>query len=146
MADEPLTSPETLDLVHALLGRAGVAETAAAAFRKAYPDAPPQMVEAAVLHVYRDGVGAALDWVASAERFLRDPASGFDYGATWHVVYHLYNWQQFQALLPIGRKGVLDRLADLRLFLTEGSTEAAAAVVKQLEELFRGDVQPPALG
>ena len=146
MADEPLASPETLELVHALLGRAGVAEAAAAAFRMAYPDAPPHMIEAAVYHVFREGVGAALDWVAAAERFLRDPASGFDYGATWHAVYHLYNWQQFQALLPIGREGVLDRLADIKQFLSENDPEAAAGVVKQLEELFRGDVQPPAVG
>jgi hypothetical protein len=146
VAEESLASTETLELVHALFGRAGVTEAAAAAFRKVYPDAPTHMIEAAVFHVFRDGVGAALDWVAAAERFLRDPASGFDYGATWHAVYHLYNWQQFQALLPIGREGVLDRLADLKLLLSENNPEAAAGVVKQLEELFRGDVQPPAVG
>jgi hypothetical protein len=61
-------------------------------------------------------------------------------------VYHLYNWQQFQVLLPIGREGVLERLADLKLFLSEHNPEAAAGVVKQLEELFRGDVQPPGIG
>lgn len=146
MEAEPLASTQTLDLVHALLARGDVAEAATAAFRAAYPDAPPHMVEAAVFHVFRDGVGAALDWVAAAERFLRDPAAGFDYGATWHAVYHLYNWQQFQALLPIGREGVLERLADLKLFLSENNPEAAAGVVKQLEELFRGDVQPPGVG
>jgi plasmid stabilization system protein ParE len=143
---EPLADSQTLDLIHALLARGEVDEDAAAAFRLAYPDAPPHMVEAAVYHVYRDGVGAALDWVAAAERFLRDPAAGFDYGATWHAVYHLYNWQQFQAILPIGRDGVLERLADLKLFVSEGSTDAAAQVIRQLEELFRGDVQPPAIG
>jgi hypothetical protein len=62
------------------------------------------MVEAAVFHVFRGGVGATLDWLAAAELFLRDPAAGFDHGATWHAVYHLYNWQQFQALLPVGRE------------------------------------------
>ena len=97
-------------------------------------------------HVFRDGVGAALDWVAAAERFLRDPVGGLDHGATWHAVYHLYNWQQFQALLPIGREGMLDRLSDLKLFLSENNPKAAAEVVKQLEELIRGDVQPPGVG
>jgi hypothetical protein len=146
VADEQVTRPETLELVHALLARAEVVETATAAFRRAYPDAPPHMIEAAVFHVFRDGVGAALDWVAAAERFLRNPDAGFDYGATWHAIYHLYNWQQFQALLPIGRVGLLDRLADIRLFLSEDNPEAAVNVVKQLEELFRGDVQPPDIG
>jgi hypothetical protein len=104
------------------------------------------MIEAAIVHVFSDGVGAALEWVAAAERFLRNPAAGFDYGATWHAVYHLYNWLQFQALLPIGRDGVMDRLADLKLFLAENDTEAASSVVTQLEQLFRGDVQPPRVG
>jgi hypothetical protein len=135
-----------MNLVNALLGRAEVVEAASAAFRRAYPDAPPHMIEAAVFHVFRDGVGAALEWVAAAEQFLRNPGTGFDYGATWHAVYHLYNWQQFQALLPIGGEGVLDRLSDLRLFLSENNTEAAADVVKQLEDLFRGDMQPPTVG
>lgn len=146
MAEERIISPETLERVHALLGRAEMAEAATAAFRRAYPDAPPHMIEAAVFHVYRDGVGAALEWVAAAEQFLRDPSQGFDYGATWHVVYHLYNWQQFQALLPIGREGVLERLANLKLFLSENNPTAAGDIVKQLEELFRGDVAPPAIG
>jgi hypothetical protein len=146
MAEEPLVSTETLELVHGLLDRIGVVETATTAFRRAYPDAPPHMIEAAVYHVFRDGVGAALDWVAAAEKFLRDPAAGFDSGATWHAVYHLYNWQQFEALLPIGRAGVLDRLSDIKLFLSENNPKAATEVIKQLEELFRGDVQPPGVG
>jgi hypothetical protein len=146
VAEERLVSSETLELVHALVGRAEVIEVATASFRRAYPDAPPHMIEAAVFHVFRDGVVAALDWVAAAEQFLRDPAAGFDYGATWHAVYHLYNWQQFQALLPIGREGVLERLSDIKLFLSENNSEAAVGVVKQLQELFRGDVQPPGVG
>jgi hypothetical protein len=134
---------ESMNLVHALLARSGVPEAAAVAFRKAYPDAPPHMIEAAVHHVYVDGIGAVLDWVAAAERFLRAPSAGFDYGATSHAIYHLYNWQQLEAHLPIGRAGVLEQLADLKLFLSEGSTDAATGVVKRLEELFRGEVQPP---
>ena len=145
MAAEPLVDSQTLDLVHALLARGDVAEVAAVALQTAYPDAPPHMIEAAVFHVFRDGVGAALGWVAAAERFLRDPAAGFDYGATSHAVYHLYNWQQIQALLPVGREGVLERLADLKVFVSEGSTEAAAQIIRQLEEMFRGEVQPPTI-
>ena len=42
-----------------------------------------------------------LQEIAAIERFIRDPTGGLDYGAVSHVVYHLYNWQQFQALLPL---------------------------------------------
>jgi hypothetical protein len=143
---ERITSPETLALVQALLERHDAAEDAAAAFRAAYPDTPPLMIESAVYHVFRDGAGAALDWVAAAEKFLRSPSLGFDYGATWHAVYHLYNWLQFQALLPIGRAGVLERLADIKLLVSEGSADAATRVIEQLEAMFRSDVEPPAVG
>ena len=139
-------SSETREMVNALLARTDLVAVATDSFRRAYPDAPQHMIEAAVFHVFRDGVGAAMEWVAAVERFLRDPSHGLDYGATWHLVYHLYNWQQFEALLPIGREGVLERLKDMRLFLDEGDPEAAQAVIKQLEEMFSGDVAPPAVG
>jgi hypothetical protein len=91
-------------------------------------------------------VGAALEWVAAVERFLRNPDDKIDFGATWHVVYQLHNWQQFQALLPIGREGVLDRLADIRLVVSENDQMSATEVIKQLEALFRGEVRPPGGG
>jgi hypothetical protein len=144
-ADQVIT-PDTSELVNALLGRTNLTEAAASAFRRAYPDAPLAMIEPAVFHVFRDGIGAALEWVAAAERFLRDPGAGLDHGATWHVLYHLYNWQQLQALLPIGREGVLERLQDMKRFLSEGDSETVERLRKELEEMFGGDVQPPTIG
>jgi hypothetical protein len=146
MPDKQIVTPEAWELVNALLRRSDVGTAARAAFRRAYPDAPEHMVDAAVFHVYGDGVGAALNWVAATERFLRKPEAGLNHGATSHVVYHLYNWLQFEAVLPIGREGVLERLEDLKLFLRENDPKAAEGVVKQLEELFRGDVAPPGVG
>lgn len=146
MRNQSLVAPETVELVHALLARDKFYEPATAAFRQAFPDAPENMIEAAFYHAFQDGIGAALDWVAAAERFLREPGQGFDFGATMHAVYHLYNWQQLQTLLPIGRAGVLERLGDIQLFLSENDSAAALRVVKQLEALFRGDVQPPGIG
>lgn len=143
MAGELVVRAETLELVNALIGRSEVVTAATTAFRRAYPDAPQHMIEAAVFHVFVDGITAALDWVAAAERFLRHPGAGFDPGATSHVVYHLYNWKLFEALLPIGRAGILERLSDIKELLSQHDTEAAAGVVRQLEELFGGGSQPP---
>jgi hypothetical protein len=146
MTDERPASEDTLALVQALLSRRDIIEQAESAFRRAYPDAPDHMIETATFHVFRDGIGAALDWVAAAERFLRQPTAELDYGATWHLIYHLYNWQQFQALMPIGRVGLLERLEDIRLFIAEANPEAAVKVLEQLAEMFRGDVVPPNIG
>jgi hypothetical protein len=138
--------PGTLELIQALVNRSDLLNAAASAFRRAYPDAPKEMIEAAVFHVFCDGIWAALEWVAATERFLRDPSQGLDHGATCHVVYHLYNWQQFEALLPIGREGVLERLQDLKLLIGEKDPEAALHVLDQLEKSFRGQLKPPEIG
>jgi hypothetical protein len=85
-----------------------------------------------VFHVVSKGIEATIDWLAAIERFLRDPAKGLDYGAVSHLVYHLYNWQQFAALLPIGREGLKERLQDVRQFIDEDDKGAALAVLKGL--------------
>jgi hypothetical protein len=144
MPSDPIEkAAERMELVNSLLSRTDRIDAARAAFRKAYPDAPQHMVDTAVFHVYVDGIDAALDWVAAAERFLRDPERGMDYGATWHAVYHLYNWLQFEALMPTGRDGILELMADLRQFLSENDPQAALGVVSQLEEMFGGDRSSP---
>jgi hypothetical protein len=51
---------------------------------------------------------------------------------------HLYNWQQFPALLPTAREGVLDRLADVKLFLSENNPEAAAGLAAALVVVVGG--------
>ncbi|WP_425618943.1 hypothetical protein NA78x_002664 [Anatilimnocola sp. NA78] len=104
------------------------------------------MVNAAVHHVVSEGMEATVDWLAAIERFIRDPAEGLDYGAVWHVVYHLYNWQQFQALMPLGRNGLKEHLRDARQFVEEDNKQAALDVLKRLASAIDGDVGPPGIG
>src|SRR5687768_11344140 len=111
--------PETQELVAALLRRSDLTEAGRAALCNAFPLAPPAMLDAAVFHVFTDGVTAAAEWLAAWERFLREPGRGVDESATCHLLYHLYNWQQFQALLPAGRDGVLELLGDAKQYLAD---------------------------
>jgi len=101
------------------------------------------MIEAAVFHVVSEGIQAAIDWLAAIELFLRDSSKRFDYGATWHIVYHLYNWQQFEALLPIGRDGFQEHLRDIESSIAEGDSEGAGRIIKELLKSIGGDVRPP---
>jgi hypothetical protein len=147
MADKPLqgptVAPETMQLIHALLARKDLRGRAKEAFQKAYPEAPPDMVGSAVFHVYVDGIEAALEWVAATEQFLQDPSKGIDYGATFHLLYHLYNWQQFQALLPNGRTGVLALLNDAKEGLEENDPEFALKTIKNLIDIVSAGLSPP---
>lgn len=134
---------DTWEFVAALARRLDLADAARTAFQKAYPNAPQSMIDTATFHVAVDGVGAAFDWLAAVERFLREPHLGFDGGATWHLLYHLYNWQQFQNLLPEGRAGMIEWVAQAKQMLAEGDSVAAGEALKQLEAMLQGGLQPP---
>lgn len=136
---------ETQDLVAALLRRTDAAQLGRKALQQSHPQAPPAMLDAAVSHVFTDGVAAAAEWLATVERFLQDPAVGIDPGVTSQLLYHLYNWHQFQALLPIGREGVLEMLDDARQSLGENDADAAQRVLDELTTLFQGCARPPSL-
>ena len=147
-SDSRQTNTDASDLVAALFRRseAELVSLAKEAFRHRYPDATDQMLDTAVFHVYRDGIHAAMDWLAATEQFLRDPQSGLDYGATNHLIYHLFNWLQFQSLMPFGRWELLEHLKDAELFLKEENPAAALQVIQHLMEHATGDVAPPSLG
>lgn len=145
MAEDAIIEPGSLELIHALLKRANLRETADAAFRKAYPSAPQQMIETATFHVLTEGVGAMLEWVAEVERFLRDPGKGISSGATYHVLYHLYNWQQFEALLPDGRAGMLEWVNQLKESLDVDDLDAAKKECQRLEDMLQGGLRPPTI-
>lgn len=132
-----------LHLIEALLARPNAIEDARRAFRERYPDAPKEMVDTAVFHVCVDGVDAALVWVAEFEQFLRHPKGGLNYGATWHLLYHLYNWQQFEALLPLGKAGMAEHLSDIKTLLDEGNGNAAKATIDRLLKCLEGDLEFP---
>ena len=137
---------DALKLIDALLARRDAIEDARWAFADRYPDAPKEMIDTATFHVCVDGIDAALVWLASIEQFLQHPKRGLDYGATWHLLYHLYNWQQFDALLPLGRAGIAEHLADVKTLLDEGNSTAAEETIDRLIKCLGGDVAPPSVG
>ncbi len=141
-----LSREERWELARALFERADAPCDARAAFRRKYPTAPKEMIDTAAFHVYVDGPEAVLDWLADAELFLRDPDHKLCCGVTWHLLYHVYNWHQFEALLPDGTSGVLGLLADLKQFAEDGELEGVQQTVKELERMFDGNVDCPDFG
>lgn len=138
-----LSREQRWEIVKALLQRAEVTTDATQALRDAYPNAPEEMLRTAVFHTYVDGVGAVLDWLVDLELFLEKPNHRLGFGATFHVLYHLYNWYQFHALLPDGRAGVLERLKEMKELLADGDTRAILATIEELESMFEGSRNYP---
>jgi len=134
---------ETWSLVEALRGRSDLAHVGRAALVQAFPEAPPAMLDTAAFHLFTDGCGAAAEWLATLERFLRRPDEGLDFGATWHLLYHLYNWLQVEALLPYTRARLGERLGDAEQFLSEGDVASANRVLAELRAAVNGGLRPP---
>ena len=127
------------ETVKELLNRPNWREDAKQAFVQAYPNAPENMINTAVFHTYVDGIGAAIDWLVDLELFLRNPDEGLDSSLTSsHLLYHLYNWHQFQALLPDGKAGILERLQEIREAVQDGDIEAILSTVEELEDMING--------
>jgi hypothetical protein len=138
-----LSREQQWEMVRELLARKDVDRAAKLAFQEAYPAAPEAMIDTAVFHTYRDGIGAALDWLVSLALFLRDPSQEIEMGTTYHLLYHLYNWYQFNALLPEGKDGVLSQLQEIKELARDGDTERVIAALEGLEEMFGGSRDYP---
>ncbi|MBN3874153.1 hypothetical protein [Nostoc sp. JL33] len=126
------------EIIRTLLQRSNLSSQAKQAFRQAYPNAPEEMLKTAVFHTYVDGIEAVIDWLVDLELFLREPSHQLDIGVTYHLLYHLYNWYQFNALLPDGKAGVLERLKEIKDLPSDGDIKAILTAVEELESMFEG--------
>jgi hypothetical protein len=134
---------EQLELAQALFRRENSYDAARAAFRLAYPGVPDELIASAAFHVYTDGVGAALRFIAAAELFLRDPHEdwlGFSGGVTFELLYHLYNWHVLQWLMPQVTQELLDGLDDLKTSVESGEDpKEILKAIKDLREALTGE-------
>ena len=141
---DDLSREEQVNYAIAVLHRgAERVEIARQAFRAQYPAAPEEMISAAVFHVYVDGLDAAMQWLADAERFLRDPKETLNYGITWHLLHHVYNWHMLEALMPVGRNGLDDLLDQIQTFADEGDAGSIRSTISQIKKMLDGDEEAP---
>ena len=140
---EPLSREQRWEIVQSLLQRSNLEDQAKQALRCMYPEAPEEMLHTAIFHTYTDGIGAAIDWLVDLELFLREPRKELSSSATYHLLYHLYNWHQFRALLPSGKTGVRERLQEIRALAEDGEIEAVIETIEELQSAFKGEENYP---
>jgi hypothetical protein len=138
-----LTLEEQLTLARALFQRTNRDKDARVAIAKAYPNAPEAMIHTAVHHLYVDGSTAALEFLADLERCLQEPGQRPDLAVAIELLYHVYNWQQFEALLPGGRADVLELVSELKGHLADNDIEATRVAVEELSDMLEGSKNPP---
>ncbi|MGB3533774.1 MAG: hypothetical protein WBA13_09675 [Microcoleaceae cyanobacterium] len=113
------------------------------AFQVAYPHAPEKMISTAVFHIYVDGIIAALDWLVEVEFFLQNPKPLLSHGITFHLIYHLYNWLQFEAIIPETNENLLEQISDVQAAIEDNDKDAALYLLEELKEKFEGNLNPP---
>jgi hypothetical protein len=134
---------ERRKLADALLDRPDRYRQGIQAIQRLHPNAPEEMVRIAAHHLFLDGPIAAVDWLASAEMFLRRPEHGLELGSVIHLIDHAYNWLQLQALLPEGRDEILELTTQIRDLAAQGDLEGVRATVNELEENLTGNRSAP---
>ncbi|NEO87439.1 MAG: hypothetical protein F6J87_24740 [Spirulina sp. SIO3F2] len=139
LIERPRGYKERLALADSLLSRPRPEriEKAKERFKALYPDASDEMISFVVFHVYVDGIQAALDWIASAEIFLQTGDNADLGGDADHLMYHLYNWHQFKALMPIGNSQIMDLVKEMKEALSEKDTN----LMKELIECHLDDLE-----
>ena len=138
-----LSSDQRKELALALLARPQRAEDGLASLRRRFPSASSSMLHTAAHHVYQDGPDAVIDFLADAELAIREADHDLDMGVTWELLYHVYNWLQFRAVLPEGKQDLVDLVAELKEFTKDKDWDAVAKTVQELEDLVEGDRTPP---
>jgi hypothetical protein len=140
-----LSTTEKLELIRALFARQHLGVDGRVAVAKAYEGAPSGMVDTAVHHLYVDGCSAAMEFLVDAELCLREPGRRPDIAVATELLDHVYNWQQFEAILPTGRADVLEMVAELKQLVADGDLDAIRATVEDLSDALEGNKTPPGL-
>ena len=138
-----LPRAEQLALAQALFARRNWTADGRALLKELYPSAPEAMVSTAAHHLYVDGAEALLRMLAALELSLRTRELKVDYGVVWELLYHAYNWQQFEALLPGGRAELHDFVDEALGFVEEGDLEAVRSHLKEIKDRLDGHRDPP---
>lgn len=140
-------SEESRAAVLALLDRGpNRTELAREMFRRKYPNATEQMISAAVFHLYVDGIDAAVGWLADLEHFLADPDHELSFGASSHLLYHVYNWHQLESLMPHGKVGMHELVDDIIEFADDSDIVSIKRAASELKALLDGKDEPPDFG
>ena len=138
-----LSRGEQLVLVQALFARSDWTADGRGLVRELYPSASDPAVSTGAHHLFVDGPDALLRMLAALELSLRTRQMKVDYGVVWELLYHVYNWQQFEALLP-GGSGELGQFVDEALqFIQDGDVEAARKHLEEIKDRLDGHRDVP---
>jgi hypothetical protein len=111
--------------------------------RKQYPHAADSLIHSIVHHLYWTLPTDFCDLMAYIELCMRDGEHHAHNGLIYGVLYNLYNLTQAEALIPDGRQGVYDWLAQLKECIESDDREGALATLKSLMEKFESNESPP---
>ncbi|MDB9518153.1 hypothetical protein PN466_14475 [Roseofilum reptotaenium CS-1145] len=132
-----------MKIVQSLIERDDIRRDARESFKKAYPNAPECMTEVAIFHVYVDGIGATLDWLVAIENFLRNPDNLIPHSKSSHLLYHIYNWHQFLALLPEGYPKIVELVEDIKAYINDDEIDVALDSIEELEDVLQARLDNP---
>ena len=127
-----LTGDKRLELALALIRRPNRPAEGFDRLRRFFPAAPESMLRTAAWHLYSEAPRAVVDFLAEVELSLRDDDPHYHGPAGVEVLYHFYNFLQFEALVPHGLHGLGEVVEDIKECVEDGDKAGALENLKGL--------------
>ncbi|MCZ7647912.1 MAG: hypothetical protein M5U26_22080 [Planctomycetota bacterium] len=132
-----------IELAIAYLRRPPDGERGLDALRRRFPNATEADLRTAHFHLYFELPEAMRDLLANLEESLRSNEEAPDHGRAFHVLYHLFNWIQFEALVPKGPEELKSLVEDVEVSIKEGDLDSAHSILKAIKDRLEGHELPP---
>lgn len=133
-----------VELLVSLFSRENLEDAFFTRLQAIYLHAPKEMLHTIAFHL-EHASGSLLDALTNLEELLRGDSEKINYGTSWHILYHLYNYLVIQNFLPMGNKEIISELELIMEDLNEDSPDIKSVLsyVENLKNYFTGDTQFP---
>lgn len=131
---------DKLEIVQALFKRTNPQQDAINIFRKKYPRASEEILHTLSHHLYVDGHDDLLNMLCELELFLRGETSHIDYGRISNIMYHLYNYQLVEGMMPDSAQDVIDDIKEVKSLINEDKPdiESINRILDDLTDIMEG--------
>ncbi|MBZ8182333.1 hypothetical protein G3T18_19915 [Oscillatoria salina IIICB1] len=74
---------------------------------------------------------------------MQNPKHTLSEGITFHLIYHLYNWLQFTAILSDTDEDLVEKINDVKAAIEDDDKDAALNILEELKNKFEGNLESP---
>ncbi len=138
------TLDEKIELVRSLFARKELRDKAIDRFKTLFPEASDSAVDLLAFHLFVDGHEALLDMLSHLELFIRGDIDDIDSGLSYHVQYHLHNYDLVTELIPYNSEDAVIDIDEMINLAQEDEPDMKGILemLKTLKDRIQGATRP----